>query len=135
MPSFKSSYGQTNWVERVVAALCYFSFGLVGLLYILITGRSRQSDFFQFNFLQSILLGVFAFLLQMTVQALSGLLGGTIGFFSPEAAHGVMMPIALLVQVGTGIIYLSLLFGAVWALLGKQAQLPLISRLVRQQIR
>jgi len=135
MPSFKSKYGQTDWVERIIAALCYFSFGLVGLLYILITGKSRQSDFFQFNFLQSILLGVFAFLLNMTFQALAGILGGTVGFVSPAAAQAVVTPISILVQVVTGLIYMTLVCGAVWALLGKQAQLPLLSKLVRRQMR
>jgi uncharacterized membrane protein len=135
MPSFKSNYGQSSWIERIVAALCYFSCGLVGLIYILITGQNRQTAFFQFNFLQGILLGIFAVVLNMAFNALGGIFGGTVGMISQSAASAVVSPINVIGDLVSIIIKIALLYGAVWALLGKQPEIPLVSRLVRQQMR
>lgn len=126
---------QPTWVERIVAALCYFSFGLIGLLYILISGVRSQTPFFRFNFLQAILLGVFGFLINMTFSVLANLLGGMLGLFSFSISNLVLSPLSLIGQSASGLIFIALVYCAIWALLGKQAELPVVSRLVRQQMR
>ena len=125
-------------VEKIVSALCYLSMGLVGLLYIIISGRSSHSPFFRFNFLQSIILGIVCYLLSWTEQAvisiLSGifnLAGGSLSNTLPTIMSGITLTIDLISKVG----YLLILYGFVWALLGKYAEIPFVSKIVRQQLR
>ncbi len=135
-PKFAPRYAGPPTKERIVAFACYLSFGMIGLLYLLLTGQSgRQSPFLQFNFLQSILLGFVGFLLQFASSTIAQLLGGFIGLFSPGAAGLLVSPIALLQQL-LSIAYLILVFyGAALAIAGKQPEVPLVSKLVRQQMR
>jgi uncharacterized membrane protein len=135
-PKFVPQYSGPSAVERAVAGFCYLSFGIIGLLYLLLSGKgNRQSPFLQFNFLQSILLGFIGWLLRFASTTLANILGGTVGLFSQGAAGYVVTPIALLDQVLTGAFFILVLYGAIWAFLGKQPEVPLISKLVRQQMR
>src|SRR5580693_6264968 len=70
---------QPEMIEKIVSSLCYLSMGLVGLLYIIFSGRNSQSPFFRFNFLQSIILGIFSCLLSWTGQAVFSILNGIFG--------------------------------------------------------
>jgi uncharacterized membrane protein len=134
MPWIKSN--QPVIVERTVAGICYLTVGLAGLLYIIVTGNKTQSLFFRFHFLQSIMLGIFLFLFQMAYGALSQILGGILGLIPGLHGGAVLMePIAVLMQ-GVNILILVLCaYGAIFAFLGKQAEIPGVSRLVRQQMR
>jgi uncharacterized membrane protein len=134
-PKFVPKFAGPTAVERVIAGLCYVTFGMVGLIYLLVTGKQKQSFFMQFNFLQSILLGLLGLVLSYSVSAIANLLGGTVGLVNQGAAGLVMSPFALL---GAGIQALSfilMLYGAIWAFIGKEAEIPFISKLVRHQMR
>ena len=112
--------------------------GLIGLLYIILSGKSANSPFFRFHFLQSILLGVLGCLLNWTAGAFVSILGGMLGMFG-EAASGpssvILNGITFLIHniYLAGILLLG--YGAIWAFLGKYAEIPFVSNLVRQQIR
>ena len=135
-PKFVPKYTGPSTVERIVAGFCYLSFGMIGLLYLLLTGQSnRQTPFLQFNFLQSILLGFLGFLFKFAGSTVANILGGAVGLFSQSAAGVVVMPIALLEQVLTVAYLILVMYGTIWAFLGKQPEVPLISKLVRQQMR
>lgn len=125
-------------LERVIAVLCYLTAGIAGILYIVISRSSYQSNFFRFHFLQSIILGIIALLLGWAsntfgmigmpfFQLLDGLapgVGGTI------ANVVVMLVQAIIVAFG-----LLPFYGLIWAALGKYAEIPFISNVVRQQMR
>jgi len=133
MPWIKSN--QPVIIERTVAGICYLTVGLAGLLYIIVTGNKTQSLFFRFHFLQSIMLGIFLFLFQMAYGALSQILGGILGLI--PGLHGgavVMEPIAVLMQGINIVVLIACAYGAIFAFMGKQAEIPGVSRLVRQQL-
>ena len=134
MPWIKSN--QSVVVERVVAGICYLTVGLAGLLYILVTGNKTQSLFFRFHFLQSILLGIFLFLFQMAYGALDQILGGILGLIPGLAGGAIVLgPIGMVVQLIKLVILLCCAYGAIFAFMGKQAEIPGLSRIVRQQMR
>ena len=122
----------------MISGLCYLSVGLIGLLYIIVSGKSSQSPFFRFHFLQSIILGVFGCLLNWTASAFVSILAGMLGLFG-EAGSGPAYWLTSGIQFLLHNIYLAGLlllgYGAIWALLGKYAEIPFVSNIVRQQIR
>ena len=124
--------------ERVVAGLCYLTFGLVGLLYIVISGRRGRSDFFQFNFLQSILLSIFGLLLGWASGIFSQLILGIFGL-ADGITSGISSQLAMWISAAVVIIvraaYLLVLYATIWAFLGKYAEIPFVSNIVRQQMR
>jgi uncharacterized membrane protein len=134
-PKFAPKYAGPTALERVIAGLCYVTFGMVGLIYLIVTGKQRQSNFMQFNFLQSILLGLLGIVINYSIGAIANLLGGTVGLVSSGAANIVTSPFALLSVVIQGLSFVLMLYGAIWAFLGKEAEIPFISRLVRRQMR
>lgn len=134
-PRFNQQKPET--VEKVVSSLCYLSMGLVGLLYIVIQGRNSQSPFFRFNFLQSIILGIFCWLLSWTEQAvlsilsgIFGLAGGALSNILPTVMTGIVFLTGLITKIG----YLFMLYGCIWTLLGKNCEIPFVSRIVRQKM-
>jgi len=125
-------------VEKIISGLCYLSFGLIGLLYILVNGKSSDTGFFRFHFLQSILLGILLVLLNWTSAAMVGTITGLLGMFGSGLASvnsTVMMVIGTVFDTVAKAGLLLDLYGAVWALLGKYAEIPFISNLVRQNSR
>jgi uncharacterized membrane protein len=125
-----------SWKERVIAGICYLTMGLAGLLYIILSGKSNQSTFFRFHFLQAIILGILLFLLGGTEGALSAVLGGIFGLINNgQIASAILFPIGLLFKGVNIVIILALAYGSIWAFLGKLAEVPLISKIVRQQMR
>jgi uncharacterized membrane protein len=130
-----------EFVERIVAACCYLSCGLIGLIYILAAGRDANSSFFRFHFLQSIVIGVFTYLLSWVEAIIKDILGGIAGLifniFAPAAGMiGIINSgVELFAFLISKLAYLLLLYGFVFALLGKYANIPLLSRLVYRQLR
>lgn len=135
-------------LERAIAASCYLSCGLIGLIYILLSGKQANSSFFRFHFLQSIIIGLFTYLLGWVesiikdiVAGISGVIinifGHTANLFAPAVGiisiiNGCLGSLLFLV---TSLAFLLLLYGFVFALLGKYAEIPGLSRLVYRQLR
>jgi len=112
--------------------------GLIGLLYIVLNGKSASSSFFRFHFLQAILLGVLGCLLNWTAGAFMSILGGMLGMFGDATggpSYWIMTSISFLIHNISIAGILLLGYGAVLAFLGKYAEIPFVSNLVRQQIR
>jgi len=139
MPYFNDR--KLELVDRGVAALCYASCGLIGLIYVLFSKKNaRNAPFFYFHFLQSILLGIMTFLLNWTGSALKHISMGLIGVIFSLMPGGT----AAAMIVSTGIdglltlmnfaIYLLILYGFAFALLGKYAEIPWLSTLVRKNM-
>jgi hypothetical protein len=129
---------QPETLEKIISALCYLSVGLIGLLYIILSGKDSNSPFFRFHFLQAILLGILGYLLGWTASAFTSVLGGLLGMFGQAGSvpgHWLSTGIGFLLHniYLAGLLLLG--YGAVWALLGKYAEIPFISNIVRRQIR
>jgi len=135
MPWHNLSNSQPDVKERIIAGLCYVTFGLVGLLYIIISGRSGQSSFFRFHFLQSIILGILGVLCNWTSSIFIGLLTGILSMFGAAFAQQAVGVVDFTLVVVIRAAYLLLGYGMLWAFLGKYAEIPFISNLVRQQMR
>lgn len=127
-------------LERMISASCYLCCGLSGLIYILISGKNANSRFFRFHFLQSIIIGIFTYLLAWAESIARDICAGIIGLLNsilPLAAgilgtiNGILF---LLIFIITKLAYLLLLYGLVFALLGKYAEIPGVSRLVYRQL-
>lgn len=123
-------------IERIIAGLCYLSGGLIGLLYIIISRSKSQSMFFRFHFLQSMILVVIGVLLSWTVSITMNILGGVAGLFGSGSAVGPGLEIfATVVEWIMKGGFLLLIYGMIMAFIGKMAEIPLISPLVRQNMR
>jgi uncharacterized membrane protein len=125
-------------LERVVAAICYPTAGLAGIVYIILSRSSSQSNFFRFHFLQAIILGILAILLRWTIGAASFMTGPLFEFL-----NGLMPGTGGQIATGVGLVleysYLAFgllgVYGLIFAALGKFAEIPFISNVVRQQMR
>ncbi len=130
---------QPELLDKVISAACYPSCGLIGLLYLLLFKKNAQTaPFFYFHFLQSILLAVFMFLLNWTGSTLQAILTGMLSLIF------ALLPMKEMVVMVTGTaiewllllidacIYGLMIYGAIFALLGKYAEMPVVSALVRR---
>ncbi len=126
--------GKPDTLERLIAGLCYLTLGLAGLIYTIIQGRYARTNFFRFHFLQSILLGIFGMLINWTSSIFVSIVGGILQMIpgmGPEMINFLPLAVFWILRVGM----LLLLYGLVMALLGKEAQIPVVSNIVRQQLR
>lgn len=137
-----TNLNQPTTLEKVVGGLCYLTFGLAGLLYIILGGKRDQSDFFRFHFLQSIMLGIIGLILGWTSSIFVALVNGiltTLANFIPSISQQLVVQVGTGVSLGLGYIMnaglLLLLYGMIFSFLGKYAEIPLISNIVRQQMR
>jgi uncharacterized membrane protein len=121
-----------------VAGLCYLSFGLIGLLYIIVNGKGANESFLRFHFLQSIVLGIFNVLLSWTGSSMYSILQGIFGLFGGDGAvisASVLPSVITIFGLVSKVMILLGLYGMLWAFLGKFAEIPFLSDLVRQQLR
>lgn len=133
MPSFSPKNPVA--VERTVAGLCYLSGGLIGLLYIIISRSRSQSMFFRFHFLQSMILVALGILINLTVGIMQNIVGGMLGLLNLGSPGVVLSYIALGIQLIVNAGFLLMIYGMIMAFLGKYAEIPVISPLVRQNMR
>lgn len=124
-------------LERVIAGICYLTFGLAGLLYIILSGQRGQSQFFRFHFLQSIVVGIIGLLITWSSDFFIQIFGWLLNLMAP-ALGGNAPAVVFWVGQSVGVILkaFSLLFiyGMIWAFLGKYAEIPFISNIVRRQM-
>jgi uncharacterized membrane protein len=120
-------------VEKVIGGLCYFTFGIIGLIYVLFFnkgGLQSTSELFRFHFIQSILLGFFAMLVGWMFPPAFELLNGLLGAVIAPALPVLMYVIGIVQKAW----FFLLVYGAVLAFLGKFAEVPVISNVVRQNM-
>ncbi len=126
--------GRTEKVERLMAAFSYLTLGLGGLVYTLLGGRYARTHFFRFHFLQAILLGILGALIGYTANIFVDIVGGILGLIPGAGPQMIMfIPIAITFCLRAGM--LLCLYGLIMSLLGKEAPLPVVTKLVRQQLR
>lgn len=128
---------QPTTIERVIGGICYLTCGIAGILYIVLSGRSEQSNFFRFHFLQSIILAIVGFLFSWCGGAFNFLTGGLLAVISGiDPVAGVYAGKILTGLVRAIILAFGLLpiYGMIWCFLGKYADIPFISRVVYRQL-
>lgn len=132
---WRSQDSSATTLERVVAVLCYLTAGLAGIVYIILSRSSSQSNFFRFHFLQSIIIGILAILLTWTSNTLSVMLFTILDNVMPgtggQIANGVGFALGIVMKAFA----LLPVYGLIFAALGKFAEIPFISNVVRQQMR
>ena len=128
-------------LERGIAGACYLSGGLIGLIYILFSGKYSNTTFFRFHFLQAIVLSIFIYLLGWTGTIIKDILGGIFGLIfsllGPLASFALALNIGIdwllfLINKAT---FCLLIYGCLFALLGKYAEIPGLSKLIYRQMR
>ncbi|MGH9549481.1 MAG: hypothetical protein ACRD3W_08900 [Terriglobales bacterium] len=120
--------------ERVFAGLSYLSMGMIGLIYYLFSGHNNHSTFFRFHFYQSILAGLFILLFNWALGAFNQVIGGITSMI-PGAPQGMIDMFFHFLGYVPIILYLALLYGAVFAFMGKLGDIPGIAKLARMQMR
>lgn len=124
-------------VERMVGGACYLTGGIAGILYIIIA-RPTQSQFFRFHFLQAIILSIIFLLLSWSQQILMMFIAGIVQFLTTtNPAKGEEIFSGITMGLGGLAMLLSLVpvYGMIGAFLGKMPEIPLISNVVRAQMR
>lgn len=122
-------------MEKICAGLSYFTFGLAGLIYMLLQKTQNQSDLFRFHMYQAVFLCILATLFNWAIQPLLGIILPLVGAVAPAVAAAGATAAFAIGTVLSGIFSLVLLYGAVMAFLGKFAEVPFISNLVRRNMR
>jgi len=125
MPFPYKQQSNATTTEKVVGALSYLTSGLAGLIYIIISRSSYQSNFFRFHFLQSIVLGIISILLSYSIRAF--------GTIAPALAS--MPGVETALWIGASAFGLLPIYGLIFCLLGKYAEIPWLSDVVRNQMR
>jgi len=123
---------------RVISALCYLSLGVVGLIYIILQAKNNESQFFRYHFMQGILIGIFIMLVGWLGSTLGMTFGGILGLFGGATAgiQGTLMLIlGLIVQLVTVVGYIAIVYGMVQSLRGKFADMPVVTKIVRNNLR
>ena len=127
--------GQPTTVEKICAGLSYLTFGIAGLLYTVLSKSGNQSQLFRFHFMQSIMLWILATLLGWGSGPLVEIVAAIMKGVASGALPGFLLGYGIVVNILTYSFYLLLIYGAVLAFLGKSAEVPFISNLVRQNMR
>lgn len=129
------SQSDPSKLEKVAAGLSYFTFGMTGLLYLLLSKGGGQSQLFRFHMYQAVLLSIVAMLVGWALGPLLSIAFQIMGAVAPQVVPVAATAIGWTTLVLTNTFYLLLLYGAVWAFLGKFAEVPFISNVVRQNMR
>jgi hypothetical protein len=120
--------------ERIVCGFSYLSMGMVALIYYLFKGGRGASPFFLFHFYQSILAGLFIMMFGWAVGALMSVVKGLLEMVPGAPLHALSW-VATGFMIIQSALWLVLLYGAIFAFLGKLADIPGISKLARMQMR
>lgn len=129
---------KASTTERIVAALCYLTMGLAGIIYIIISRSSSQAPFFRFHFLQAIVLGILSLLFGWAASLMTGMTSMMLGFLDgliPQAGGMIANGIGWFLGILLTAFSLLPIYGLIWALMGKYAEIPFISDIVRQNMR
>lgn len=127
-------------LEKLMSAACYLPMGFfIGVMYILFKGPGCDDRFFRFNFFQSIIVQILITILQMGSESVTGIFAAIIrgvgGAFGGGGVEAVIQAIFMTVHIFVTAFAMLLLYGLIWAILGKYAEIPFISNVVRQNLR
>ncbi len=130
-------------IERIIAVLSYYTFGLTGLLYLIIAAIKKQGlrPFLRYHVLMSIFISILIYVVSMVLIFLIDILG----FF--PFIRAIVFSISLIFQsvlfsigelhfsIVTLIVSGLLTYLAIGALFGKYTYLPWISNIINYNLR
>jgi uncharacterized membrane protein len=126
---------QPTPMEKACAGLSYFTFGITGLLYMLFSKRTDQSDLFRFHMYQAVFISILGVLVSWAVWPLVGIIKNIMSGVAPAAVGPFVTVVGGIDAIVTLVVTLVCVYGAVWAFLGKFAEIPVISNMIRTRIR
>jgi uncharacterized membrane protein len=106
--------------------------GFAALLYILLSKNGNQSQFFRFHMYQSVFLCIVSILAGWAAGPLLNIVLQLVSLVSQPAALGMASVIGVVAHVIQLAFGLLLLYGAIFAFLGKFAEVPYVSNLIRR---
>lgn len=121
-------------MEKLISAANYLTSGLVGLLYIIFGGKHKDNQFFRFHWIQSIILGILGIILSWTFSAFGNIFGGMLGMVGAGSGQ-LMLGVGMIMQLFMTLGFLLCAYGVIFSLLGKYAEIPFISKIVRSNLR
>jgi uncharacterized membrane protein len=130
---WRSQFEPSN-LERIIAGLCYFTFGIAGLIYMLLKKGGAQSNLFRFHMYQAVFLSILSVMASWALGPLFSIFFQILGAVAPGAVATTGTVLGFVFDVVGKAFYLLLLYGAVMAFLGKFAEVPYISGVVRQNM-
>lgn len=127
--------------EKAAAACsylpCMIGF-LIGIVYILAKGPNCDRSFFRFHFYQSIFLSVLLFLIQALGGGMSGVIVGTLRLFEGLIGLNNVVYLSENINLVTGVLMapfvLLVPYGMILALMGRYADIPWVSRVIRSNM-
>lgn len=122
-------------VERIVGGVSYLTAGIVGLLYMLLSKNGGQSTQFRFHTFQSMFLAIIFVLFRWAVTFLNDLTGPMLLAIGGDTGRLLYTGVAQLFGILTTAFSLLFLYGAIMAFLGKFAEVPFVSNIVRYNMR
>jgi uncharacterized membrane protein len=126
---------QPTPLEKACAGLSYVTFGITGLLYMLFSKRNDQSDLFRFHLYQAVFLSLLSVMISWAIWPLLGIILNIMQAVAPAAVSPTESAIFWIARIISSGFYLLLLYGAVWAFLGKFAEVPVVSDMIRTRVR
>lgn len=128
-----------DFIEKIISSLCYLPMGFfIGIGYILFNGKGSNNRFFRFHFFQSIILMIMITILQMGSKSVTGIFVALLQIVAAPflSDFGVVVEaIYMTVDIFVKAFGLLMVYGLLWALFGKYAEIPFISNVVRQNLR
>lgn len=121
-------------MEKLISAANYLTSGLVGILYIIFGGKHKDNEFFRFHWFQSIIIGILSIIVSWTFSAFGNIFGGIMGVFGGAGSGPVLMGASMILQLIMTVAFLLSLYGVIFSLLGKYAEIPYISKIVRSRL-
>lgn len=126
---------EASKTERIVGGLSYLTFGIAGLLYVIFNKTGDQSQQFKFHFYQAVLISILGMLVSYAATPLLEIVLSLVSLASPQVAGQMAGVVGIVALVLKNAFFLLLLYGTVMAFLGKFAEIPFISNLVRNNMR
>ena len=126
-------------LEKIISAVCYLPIGFfVGIGYILFNGKGSHNRFFRYNFYQaiflSVLLLVISEVLKVTDDILISILHSFTGVLGEVTVYRATAAIVWIADILLKALFLLLPYGLIWSLMGKYADIPFISDVIRRQV-
>lgn len=125
-------------IERIVAALSYWTMGMVGFIWLIIGlfTKARLKPFLQYHIFQSIFISLGLAVLSIFVGFLSNILS-VIPFINKIVAQInflLNMPLIFDYSIMQAVIYVFLTYLAVTSLMGRFSYVPWVSDVIDQNI-
>lgn len=139
MPAMPGKFQKNSETTmRVMSAVSYLTGGIAGLIYAMMNGRSSKDDFFRYHFMQALLVTMLFVFFSWCECHLVSIFSGILGIFGSAGAEasGMLGTALSLILLGVKLLYLLIVIaGVVQSFRGKYLDIPVVSKLIRINMR